>query len=312
MMIAGYGMSCLTRLYDLEPIPGSAETWPLVAEMADEIKEIEKEREKKRKDIPPKATDAEKKAEEDRIKAAEDRNKTEEERIKAEADRKKAEEERIKAEEDRIKAEADAAIAAVKAVYEPKIAAIKEPHKEAEKRAREINEGYIDPETGQFVKGLYDRRSPKLAASPVIPPFWRAEGRNWKQLLAEPPFMRPPSDDPGDLEKAKPVRVWNYWMMGKRTVNQSFMMFAIGFAIFLYGLFVIVCDLGSVTVGVFRTFGMNPLAAYVIHKITEHTIHTLVPRDSPIWFCMVGFGVFFLITYLLVRGLEKQNIYIRM
>jgi predicted acyltransferase len=277
LMAVAYGLSCLTRLYDLEPVPGLPEITKLEKERDEEIKEIEKTRDTAIKRIPGNLNPIE------RV--------TEEERIKAEFAPK---------------------IAEVKAEYEPQIVKIREENKDGIERANRINFGEFDPETKELHAGIADRRDGKYAASPVVPNFKLAEGRRLQDLLAEPPFVQPPSTSPGDLANGKPVRVWNYWMMGKRTVNQSFMMFSVGFAVFLYGVFVILCDIGGMQVGVFRTFGMNPLAAYIIHQVTERAIQSVVPRDSPLWFCMLGFAVFFYITYLLVRGLEKQNIYIRM
>lgn len=314
LMLLGYGMSCASRLYDLEQVPGLPEITKVEAERDKKVAEIEKNRDVAIKQIPEgKPVEAKKPAAANQ--AVEDKRTDEEKKAddqKTAEAAKKAEDERTKAEDARIKAVADAAIAAAKKEYEPQIAKIKEENKAGAERALRINEGYYDSETGTYVKGLYDRRDGKYAASPVILPLERAEGRDWKDLLAEPPFVPPPSSNPDDLKKGEPVRVWNYWMMGKRTVNQSFMTFAIGFAVFLYGLFVILCDMAPVRVGVFRTFGMNPLAAYAIHEITMHSIQPLIPENSPVWFCTVGFVFFFAITYLLVRGLEKQNIYIRM
>jgi len=277
LMIVGYGASCLSRLYDLEQVPGLPAVAALEEDLGEEIKDLEKERDKNIGAIPKEKSDDEKKA------VAE-----------------------------RLKKETEASVAEVKKQYEAQIAKIKEENKKGSETATRINEGYYDKETGKWVNGLSDRRDGKLAASPVVPDWSRAEGRAWTDLLATAPFVQPPSSEPAELRKGEPVRIWNYWMMGKRTVNQSFMAFALGFAIFLYGIFVLLCDVGSLRVGVFRTFGMNPLAAYVIHEVTMVSIKPLVPEDSPVWFCVVGFLFFFTVTYLLVRGLEKQKIYVRM
>lgn len=143
----------------------------------------------------------------------------------------------------------------------------------------------------------------EVAESPVLPPFEAMRGRSLISMLAEPPFVQPPGTE---------VRRWNYWMMGKRVVGLTFTLFASGFAFALYALFVRACDIGGASVGLFRTFGQNPLAAFVIHHIVEESILTLVPKDAPLWWCLVGLAVFFGITYLFVRHLERQNIYLRL
>jgi hypothetical protein len=72
------------------------------------------------------------------------------------------------------------------------------------------------------------------------------------------------------------------------------------------------CDLGRLQIGVFRTFGQNPLAAYIIHHSVEGAVGTVVPHDSPLWYGLAATGIFFGITYMFVRYLEKRKIYIRM
>jgi len=143
----------------------------------------------------------------------------------------------------------------------------------------------------------------RLAASPVWPPWQRAAGRSVPELLVEPPLVPPPPPT---------ARQENYWMMGKRVVSASFVLFAAGFSLALYGLFVALCDIWSLRVGVFRTFGENPLAAYIIHYMVETSIRPLVPNNAPAWYGLSGFAVFLGITYLLVRHLEKHKIYLRL
>lgn len=143
----------------------------------------------------------------------------------------------------------------------------------------------------------------EVAESPVVPDFEKARGRSLTSLLAEPPFVAPPPAD---------ERLPNYWMMSKRTPTFSFIFCAAGFAFLVYGLFVFVCDVWGLKIGVFRTFGMNPLAAYFIHEVVGEQLDKLMPRNAPLWYCIAGFAVFFGAVYLCVRYLEKRNIFIRL
>jgi predicted acyltransferase len=153
----------------------------------------------------------------------------------------------------------------------------------------------------------------ELAESPVFPPWERLKGRTLAALVVEPPFVAPPTDEPRvDPPPHIEHRTWNYWMMGKRMPSLSFITFATGFAFALYALFVIACDVGGLRLGIFTTFGTNALAAYLLHHLVEEAVHPLVPHDAPLWYCLAGLALFFLLTYILVRYLEKRNIYIRL
>jgi predicted acyltransferase len=153
----------------------------------------------------------------------------------------------------------------------------------------------------------------ELAEGPVHPPWGRLTGRSWWEMLAEPPFVAPPMDDPETTPEPQiEHRPRNYWMLGKRMPNLSFMTFASGFAFALYGLFVVACDMGGLAVGFFRTFGTNALVAYFLHHVIEEQVAKLVPHDSELWYCLGGFAFFFLLTYACVRYLEKQKIYLKL
>ncbi len=142
-----------------------------------------------------------------------------------------------------------------------------------------------------------------FAKSPVLPPFEAASGRSFTSLLAEPPFFVPKPD--GMREK-------NYWLMDKRIASQSFILFATGLGIFAYALFVLACDTAGWSLGMFRTFGQNALAAYVIHYPVEHAILQITPRDSPAWWASIALAIFFVVTYQFVRFLEKNKLYLKL
>jgi len=152
-----------------------------------------------------------------------------------------------------------------------------------------------------------------LAESPVLPPWERLQGRSPRDLFAEPPFVAPPADDPRiDPPPCIEHRPRNYWMLGKRMPNLSFVTFATGFEFAIFGLFVAACDIGGLRLGLFRTLGTNPLAAYFIHGMAGLALALLVPHNVPLASCLAGFAIASSITYFLVRLLEKRGIYWRL
>ena len=119
--------------------------------------------------------------------------------------------------------------------------------------------------------------------------------------IAGPPFVKP----------SQPLQV-DMWTMSQRTGSVSYQTFSAGFSLAVYALFVILCDLGRVQVGMFRTFGTNALAAYIVHPMVAGAVKPYVPSDSPLWYVLSGFLLYFGISYLLIRSLEKSQLYLRL
>lgn len=120
--------------------------------------------------------------------------------------------------------------------------------------------------------------------------------------FAEPPFVKPPE---------KEERKWNYWMMSQRGGTLAYLVFSAGFSLLVYLLFFIACDLGGYQLAFFRTFGTNALVAYVLHSMVSSAVQPFFPKDSPAWYAYAGLALFFWITWLFVRHLEKQGAYLR-
>jgi predicted acyltransferase len=133
----------------------------------------------------------------------------------------------------------------------------------------------------------------------VTPPNTGTLADGWKSLLVEGPFF-PPS---------RPV---NIWTISQRAGSVSYLTFGAGFGVALYALFVILCDGAGLHVGIFRTFGSNALAGYVIHDLISDAVKPFVPKDSPLWYIGLAFALFLGICYVFIRYLEKNRLYVKL
>jgi predicted acyltransferase len=118
-------------------------------------------------------------------------------------------------------------------------------------------------------------------------------------FLIEPPFW-PPS---------RPVDLWT---MSQRAGSNSYLWFAAGFSLLVYAAFVWWTDLKGRQLEMFRVFGLNPLAGYIIHDVVKDAVRPFAPADSPLPWVALMFAVYFGITWLFLRALDKQKLYLRM
>ncbi len=117
--------------------------------------------------------------------------------------------------------------------------------------------------------------------------------------LVEPPLV-PPSH-----------RI-NIWTMSQRAGSVSYLTFGAGLSLAVFALFVWASDVGSFRLGIFATLGSNALAGYIIHDLVAESIKPFTPKDSPLWFALAAFGLFLGITYLFIRYLERNRIFLRL
>lgn len=119
--------------------------------------------------------------------------------------------------------------------------------------------------------------------------------------LVEPPFVAPPPDRDVDL-----------WTMSQRTGSVTYLTFSAGFSLAVLALFVLLTDLGGLQVGLFRTFGTNALAAYLIHPMVGDFVNRYAPRDAPLPYVLAAFALYLGLCYTFVRYLERRAIYLRL
>jgi hypothetical protein len=307
IMLIGYGMSCGTTLYELTPeqvadlkqrrVEQAAEKKVISDEIGPLNKQLEEER-KKRQEVVKQIKDIDHQALVKRV----------------ESFRQKSEYEGLS--ENEIVDRAEASLKQEDAPNPERVALQSQLDRIDTAGAIEELESQIKPLNAELA-AFPDL---KLAEDPVWPSEARIENmkervaaETWTALLADPPFVKPPEDDPRiappPLEKHF---LWNYWMMCQRAGTLSYPTFCGGFNLLLYVLFYILNDIIGISIGVFRTFGSNALAGYIAHEMVGRATKPFIPKDAPEWYMWCGFAVFFLITYMFVRHLEKHNIFLRL
>jgi predicted acyltransferase len=119
--------------------------------------------------------------------------------------------------------------------------------------------------------------------------------------FAAPPFVPPASS-----------HVISVWTMSQRTGSVSYQTFAAGFALAVYALCMILCDQWGAQSGLFRIFGRNALAAYIIHPLVSGAVKPYLPNDSPLWYVAAGFALYLGICALFNDYLDKHQIFLRL
>jgi uncharacterized membrane protein len=100
--------------------------------------------------------------------------------------------------------------------------------------------------------------------------------------------------------------------MSQRSGSVTYPLFGAGVSFVVLALFVLVSDIGGRQLGVFRTFGSNALAGYIIHGLVNSAVKPFVPRDAPLWYVLVGLAVSLGLCYAFVRNLEKNKLFLKL
>jgi predicted acyltransferase len=102
------------------------------------------------------------------------------------------------------------------------------------------------------------------------------------------------------------------WTMSQRTGSATYLLFATGFGLAVLAVFVVASDLGGLRVGLFRTFGTNALAAYLLHPMVAEFVRPYAPQDAPGWYVAAAFGLFFAINWLFIRHIEREGVFLKL
>ncbi|MFM7128203.1 MAG: hypothetical protein ACKO0V_02460, partial [bacterium] len=103
----------------------------------------------------------------------------------------------------------------------------------------------------------------------------------------------------------------NAWSMSQRVSGPSYLVFSAGFGLIVFQLFRVVCDQLGYRSAVFNTLGINALAGYILHPMVASKIKPFIPRDAPLGFVLIAFAWYFVITWAILRHLEKTRTIIR-
>ena len=79
----------------------------------------------------------------------------------------------------------------------------------------------------------------------------------------------------------------------------------------MLALFIVACDIGSFRLGVFRTFGSNALAAYIIHDLVNGAVAVRAARCAAL-VRLRGAAASLTLSYVFVRHLEKNKIFLKL
>lgn len=124
---------------------------------------------------------------------------------------------------------------------------------------------------------------------------------NWNDIHDGAPFTGPPQ-----------VFAVNYWTMSQRAGSVTYPLFAGGLALSVFAGCVWLCDRRGVRWSYLDLLGRHALAAYVVHGMAEGAVRPFVPKDSPLWWVGVGFGVYLLLTTVVLRYLDRNRLLLKL
>ncbi|HRI87897.1 MAG TPA: hypothetical protein PLJ47_11485 [Candidatus Hydrogenedentes bacterium] len=115
-----------------------------------------------------------------------------------------------------------------------------------------------------------------------------------------------------ELPFVPPTLPVDMWTMNQHAGTVSYLVFSAGLSLLVLMFFIWFSDLRGIQIGVFRTLGVNALAGYIIHDMTGSAIKPLIPNDAPLYMAIISFLLYFWLTWLFLRHLEKHKLFLRL
>lgn len=109
-----------------------------------------------------------------------------------------------------------------------------------------------------------------------------------------------------------PVAPVDLWTMSQRAGSLSYLTFASGFSFAVYALFVWLVDLKHKQWELFGVLGQNALAGYLIHMWVGDFLGKWGPKDAPLWWVVALFSLYFTISWMFVRYLNRHGMFLRL
>ncbi|MCA9042366.1 MAG: hypothetical protein KDA65_18580, partial [Planctomycetaceae bacterium] len=231
-------------------------------------------------------------------------------------------------EQDDIAADLRTELQGLRAEYMEKLSPYSADLEEARSRLEQIGENEANEKSEQqmLVENLearqeidwnslpaYGWRDLKLAEHPVAFNLSEWTALPLSQKVGRNPFAKPPYEDSKVVDyQPRDAFYWNAWMMSQRAGTVAYPTFAGGASLLMYLLFYIACDMWRWQVPLFRTWGTNALAAYVLFGLVCGGVKQFVPKDPVWWYGWGSWALGMFLMWVVIRNFEKNKIFIRM
>jgi predicted acyltransferase len=102
------------------------------------------------------------------------------------------------------------------------------------------------------------------------------------------------------------------WTMSQRAGSLSYLLFASGFSMVVYVLFILACDVGQHRLALFSVFGRNALTAYILHEVIGIAFSTIGQKDAPLSIALLVIAAYIGVNALVLAWLSRRKWVLRL